>query len=64
MKDTNIETSAKFLKSSYFSPSIERIIIDSQISLALESAPPGGPGENYSNSAHYFNNDPFKPNMS
>jgi hypothetical protein len=47
----------------YNSPGIVSIEIDSEITLALESAPPIGPGEGFSLAPVYFNNDPFKTNM-
>jgi len=43
----------------YVSPIIERIKLDNEISLALES-PPVGPDEGYLKTPEYFNNDPFK----
>lgn len=53
------------IKSAYISPQIERIQLDNEISLALESTPsvdpplgPGGFGQ-----AEHFNNDPFKTNL-
>jgi len=50
-------------KRSYISPTIERVELDNEISLALESSPPGGPGEISLNAPEYFNNDPFKTNV-
>lgn len=47
----------------YNSPGIVSIKIDSEITLALESEPPVGPGEGFSLAPVYFNNDPFKTNM-
>lgn len=47
-------------KSIYTTPQIERIKLDNEISLALESNPFPGPGEVYSNVQFFFNNDPFK----
>lgn len=46
----------------YVSPIIERIKLDNEISLALES-PPVGPDEGYLKIPEYFNNDPFKNSM-
>jgi len=57
---TQIETSAK---RTYLAPQIERIKLDNDISLALESSPPTGPGEPTSQAPEYFNNDPFKTNL-
>ena len=49
----------------YTSPLIERIIIDHEITLQLESTPPVGPGgETVFNTPEYFKNDPFKVNFS
>ncbi len=55
-------------KRTYSSPQIERIELDNEISLALESAtPPEAPGYEGgslgSNAPDYFNNDPFKTNL-
>lgn len=53
MKTQNIE------KGEYTAPLIERIQLDNEISLALESAPPEGPNESaYINQS--LNTDPFK----
>jgi len=52
-----IETIAK---KTYIAPQIERIKLDNDISLVLESNPPLGPGESFSKAPEYFNNDPFK----
>jgi len=53
------------IKRTYLTPQIERIQLDNEISLALESSPsevpPFGPGE-FGQSEH-FNNDPFKTNL-
>ena len=52
-------------KNTYFSPQIERISLDNEISLALESTPAPGPGEpGYGTYApEILNNDPFKANL-
>jgi hypothetical protein len=47
----------------YVSPVIERIELDNEISLALESTPPDGPDEGYLKAPEFLNNDPFKMNM-
>jgi hypothetical protein len=47
----------------YRSPIVERIKLDNEISLSLESEPPTGPGESLSKAPEYFNNDPFKTNL-
>jgi hypothetical protein len=57
---TQIENSAK---RTYLAPQIEQIKLDNEISLALESSPPTGPGEPTSQAPEYFNNDPFKTNV-
>ena len=52
----------------YLTPEIERVMLDNEISLALQStekgSPPGGPGnENRSSvSPEFLNNDPFRNN--
>ena len=50
-------------KNQYNAPIIERIELDNEIALQLESAatPPKAPGEAM-NAPEYFNNDPFKSN--
>jgi len=52
-------------KKAYFSPQIERIGLDNEISLALESNPASGPGEpGYGTyTPDILNNDPFKVNL-
>ena len=57
MMTTHIETKIK-----YNTPVIERIKLDNEISLALESTPPSGPGEASVVTTDYFNNDPFRQN--
>lgn len=57
---TKIENTTK---KTYSTPQIEQIKLDNEISLALESAPPTGPGESSLISPEYFNNDPFKNNV-
>jgi len=44
----------------YVSPLIERVEIDNEIALALESTPPEGPGESTGYVPQSFNADPFK----
>ena len=46
----------------YTAPVIEHVKLDNEISLILESSPPTGPFET-KNAPEYFNNDPFKSNM-
>ena len=50
-------------KQAYTSPSVERIELDNEIALQLESTPPKAPGEANLNVPEYFNNDPFKGNQ-
>ena len=44
----------------YTAPSVERIELDNEIALQLESQPPKAPGEANLKSPEYFCNDPFK----
>jgi hypothetical protein len=50
-------------KRSYFPPIVEKIVLDNEISLALESSPPVGPDEGANLSPGYLIDDPFKTNM-
>ena len=50
-------------KKQYFIPQVERIELDNEIALQLESTPPKAPGEAKLNTPDYFNNDPFKTNQ-
>ncbi|MDD4992656.1 MAG: hypothetical protein PHR83_10520 [Paludibacter sp.] len=50
------------LKGNYCTPKIERIQLDNEISLALES-PPAYELVKNTNMPEYFNNDPFKTNI-
>ncbi|NDP20428.1 MAG: hypothetical protein GZ091_05035 [Paludibacter sp.] len=47
-------------KKEYTAPAIEIIELDNEISLALESNPPIGPGETGLLAPEYLKNDPFK----
>jgi len=51
-------------KSVYAAPTVERIELDNEIALQLESSmtPPKAPGEAMNTAPEYFNNDPFKSN--
>jgi len=49
-------------KQHYITPLIKCIELDNEISLVLESTPPGGPGETL-NAPEHFNNEPFKTNQ-
>ena len=51
-------------KKQYFVPQIERIELDNEIALQLESSntPPKAPGEAHLHAPEYFSNDPFKSN--
>ena len=52
----------KVQKRTYSNPQIERIKLDNEISLILESSDaPGDPEASLTN--EYFNNDPFKSNI-
>jgi hypothetical protein len=46
-------------KKKYISPSIELVVLDNEISLALESNPPEGPNES-AFLIHTTNNNPFQ----
>ena len=50
-------------KQTYIAPQIERIELDNEIALQLESTPPKAPGEAQLKTPDYFNNDPFKSNL-
>lgn len=50
-------------KRMYLNPTIELLKLDNEISLALQSTPPEGPGEGASLTPEYLNNDPFKANL-
>ncbi|MEI6555209.1 MAG: hypothetical protein WCL70_06445 [Paludibacter sp.] len=50
-------------KQMYSTPQIERIELDNEIALQLESQPPKAPGEAHLNAPEYFNNDPFRTNQ-
>ena len=62
MKTLNNNTN----KRRYISPAVTRIKLDNEITLALESTPatPGNGDEVYNTPSVYFNNDPFKINLS
>ena len=47
-------------KRRYELPTINTIMLDNSISLALESAPPAGPGEVLNSAPTYINSTPFK----
>ena len=49
----------------YVIPQIERIELDNEIALQLESSqlPPKAPGEAQLKAPEYFGNDPFKANL-
>lgn len=50
-------------KRNYFPPVVEKIRLDNEISLALESSPPIGPDEGVNLSPDYLGNDTFKTNL-
>ncbi len=47
----------------YIAPQVERIELDNEIALQLESQPPKAPGEAHLQAPEYFNNDPFRTNL-
>ena len=51
-------------KQMYIAPIVEKIVLDNEIALQLESTPPKAPGEALLKGPDYFNNDPFKNNLS
>ena len=52
------------LKSKYTAPEMNRIELDNEISLILQSAePPFGPSEIVKVSPEFFNNEPFHTNI-
>ena len=50
-------------KQTYKTPQLQRVELDNEIALQLESTPPKAPGEAKLNAPDYFNNDPFKINL-
>ena len=50
-------------KINYSTPQIICVQLDNEIALALQSAPPAGPGEPTGYSPEYFNNDPLRTNL-
>ena len=60
MKTINNNTAKRI----YLQPQVECIMLDNEISLALESAPPAGPEEVNNNIPGNLNNDPFKTELS
>ena len=47
----------------YKNPIIEVVKLDNEISLALQSSPPEGPGEGASLAPEYMKNDPYKTSI-
>jgi hypothetical protein len=47
------------IKKDYFQPIIEQIIVDNEITLALESLPPTFETSNINRRADFFNTNPF-----
>ena len=47
-------------KKEYFAPKIVNVVLDNEISLALESEPPIGPGESQLLTPEFLKQDPFK----
>ena len=66
MNNTNRTTINSYRKEKalYSAPWIERIKLDNEISLVLESDPPIGPNESALIPPEYLNNDPFKSQIS
>ena len=59
-----MKTTEKIIeKRIYKSPTLQLIKLDNEISLALQSIPPEGPGEGVSMTLEYMNNDPFRNNI-
>jgi len=59
MKNTKENTSKRI----YCRPRLERILLDNEIALVLESNPPFGPNESTNNlKPEYFNTDPYATN--
>ncbi len=50
----------KALNHTYSAPMIERIELDNEIALQLESTPPHAPGEANLKTPEYLTQDPFK----
>jgi hypothetical protein len=50
-------------KQIYTAPQVDRIELDNEIALQLESTPPKAPGEAQLKAPEYFSNDPFKANQ-
>ncbi len=50
-------------KKTYTAPQVELILIDNEIALALESAPPAGPSEGALLSPEFMHNDPYRNNI-
>ena len=48
------------IKQIYIEPKLERIELDNEIALQLESTPPQAPGEVYLRTPEHLNIDPFK----
>jgi len=44
-------------KKKYSAPQVQLIALDNEISLALQSGPPEGPGETVNSNVEYFNNN-------
>lgn len=59
MRNTEIKVERQI----YSHPEIICVELDNEISLALESTPPEGPEEGYSNVLRSFCNDPFKESL-
>ena len=62
-KFKKIITMANNKRQIYTAPQLERIELDNEIALQLESTPPKAPGEAQLKAPEYFSNDPFKTNQ-
>ena len=47
----------------YLKPRIDYVLLDNEISLILESAPPVGPDESYNKMPEFMRVDPLKSNF-
>lgn len=47
-------------KQTYTAPELTKVLLDNEISLALESTPPAGPNEVYNTPTHFEAGDPLK----
>ncbi len=63
LKNNNMQNMKKTIeKKMYVVPEIDIVVLDNEISLALES-PPAGPDEGINTTPNYFNNNPYKDSL-